>query len=269
MAAAAPVTINIPFVAALQSDGAANLQTVQAATFTFAGDADVVLAGALTANIINAFTISQEDPSDSTVSLVVTMANQAAFRDALAAAMAAATISTADDEIHVKYKDVASGEGGGVGNSLENYIKAAIHTDVITALASNTIAAELEASDVGAVTLDDFAGDCSGAANAMWEGLDALNAELRVVVATQVPNSKYTEDGEGFTSTLPLTAGDKMVFRFILNSNLTISESAQDKTNGEGTADGAGPGVGNYGGATANILASSARVVELVLTVAE
>ena len=265
-------TINIPFVAALQSDGTANLQTVQAATYAFAAAANVVLSGVLSAGIINAFAISHEDSSDSTVSLKVDMVNQAAFREALAAAMAAATISTSDSAIHVKYKDVASGEGGGVGNSLANYIKAAIHTDVIAALDNNSIAAELEASDVGAVSLTQFAEDCSGAAHAMWTGLDNLADDLRVVVATQVDNARYTANGpaEGFTPTLPLNSGDKMVFRFNLNSNLAISEDAQDITNGTGVTDGSGPGVGTYtsvGTSTSGTtLASGARVVELVLT---
>jgi hypothetical protein len=261
------VTINIPFVAALQSDGNALLETVRAATYAFGVSADVVLIGDLTSDIINAFLISHEDSSNELVSLDVTMQNSAAFRDALAAAMQAAYIFTADPAIHPKYSGATEVQGAGsaVGFTLQQYVKAAIHTDVITALASNTIASELEASDVQDISLGNFAGDCSGAAAAMWTGLDGLDAGLRRVVATQVPNSKYTAAGEGFTSAIPLVAGDTMVFRFNLNSNLTIAGSPQDLTSGTGVTDGTGPGVGSYTDGTT--LASATRIVELRLSV--
>lgn len=262
------VNVNIPFVAALQSDGAANLQTVQQDTYTL-GVPDVILFGDLSSNILNAFLIAHEDASDSAVALSVTMQNKEAFVAALAAAMQAATISTADAAIHSKYSGASAvqGAGTGTGLSLENYIKAAIHTDVIVALNNNTIAAELEASDVQAITLGTYAADCSAAAAAMWDGLDGITDSLRRVIATQVGNTRFTDASEGFTSTLPLVSGDSMTFQFNLNSNLTISEDVQDVVSGAGTNNGSGPGVGTYPTGGSNILASNSRVVQLKLTV--
>jgi hypothetical protein len=261
--------INIPFVASMQSDGQADLQTVKATPFLL-GAAKTILAATLSSDIINAFEISHEDASDGTVSLNVTMKDKAAFVAALKAALQAATITTVDEDIHLKYRNVTSGEGAGEGNTLENYIKAAIHTDVIVALANNTIASELEASDVQPVTLDNFADDCETAATAMYEGLEGIGDGLRRVIATQVSNAKYTEDGEGFTSALPLVSGDSMSFQFSLTSNLTISEQATQLATNDDEA-GEGPGVGTYtdlDGNVAAIMGTGTRAFRLVLTVA-
>jgi hypothetical protein len=260
------VNINVPFVAPLQSDGAANLQTVQQDTYAL-GAADVVLTGVLSPEIINAFLISHEDASDSAVALNVTMQGKNDFMNALSAAIKAATISTADAAIHPKYTGPAAVQGAGTHNGLllVNYIKAALHTDVIVALNNNTIAAELEASDVQEITLPDYDADCLAAAEDMYDGLVGIEESLRRVIATQVGNTRFTDVSEGFTSALPLTSGDSMTFQFNLTSNLTISESVQDVVSGADTNNGSGPGVGTYLPSTSNILGSNTRVVRVRL----
>jgi hypothetical protein len=262
------VNVNIPFVAPFQSDGAADLQTVISDTYAL-GAADVILTAStgLSAAIINAFVISHEDASDSTVALSVTMGDQGTFAAALAAAMQAAAITTADAAIHSKYTGAeVQGAGTAVGLSLEKYVKAGIHTDVIVALNNNTIAAELEASDVLPITLDDFAGDCLAAANAMWEGLNELSPAMRRLVATQLDNSKYVSDAsEGFTAALPLESGDSMTFQFTLNSNLTITNDPQDlTTEGGATNAGTGPAAGTYPSPITGVLGSTGRVVRVI-----
>lgn len=261
-------TINVPFVATMNADGTATLQTVQQEEYNFTDAADATLVGDLSSGIINAFQLSQETQTSGTVVLNVAMRNPTAFRNAMTAALQAVTVSVADTDLSGQYATA-----GAVGKLLKEYIIAWDRQEIDTNLTSNTIGAAIEASEVQNLDITDFAMDASAASVDMYDGLDALNADVRRLIATQLPSSRYNTDASGtalseaFGDSLPLISGDKMVFRFYVNSNISITEDPQDLGGASdggayGTATaGAGPGVGTYYGV-------SVRTIELVLTLA-
>ena len=225
-----PANINVPFVAAMSADGTAELETVKQETYNFTGNAHATFTGALTAEIIAAFTLSEEG-SGSTVELEVAVAN---LKDALTTALGVV-------------KDANNA-------SITDYLTGWAQGEIDADLASNTIGAGVEASAVKNLSL---VVDASGAAEAMEDGIDGLTAGVRRLIATQLPSSRFPET---FSSALPLISGDSMTFRFIASSSVTVSESAQDL---DGAADGATAGVGPGVGSGYGI---DSRTIDVVLT---
>lgn len=246
--------INIPFVAAMQADGTATLQTQFQEEWNFSGTPDAIFAGALPQDVIDAFLLSQE--ADSGVIIHnVTMQNSSAFQAALASALIASTVSTADDELTAGSKYATA---GAVGKTLQEYIVAWARQEIDADLTSNTISANIEANEVENLAIDISAGAADGAEN-MYDGLVGLSQELRNVVASQLPSGRYNDAGESFQTVLPLVTGDKMTFRFNVNSSITITENPQDLTGGANATTVSSPGIGSgYGVST--------RLVEVVLT---
>ena len=244
--------INIPFVAAMQADGTATLQTQYQEQWNFSGTPDAIFAGALPQDVIDAFLLSQE--ADSGVIIHnVTMQNSSAFQAALASALIASTVSTADDDLSGKYATA-----GAVSKTLQEYIVAWARQQIDADLTSNSISANIEANEVENLAIDISAGAADGAEN-MYDGLVGLSQELRNVVASQLPSGRYNDAGESFVTVLPLVSGDKMTFRFNVNSSITITENPQDLTGGANATTVSSPGIGSgYGVST--------RLVEVVLT---
>jgi len=248
--------VNIPFVGSMNNDGSASLQTVKKETYTFTAAADVVLSGTLSDDIIGAFQLSQETQTSGTVVLEVAMRNESAFKTALRNALQAVTVSTADADLTGQYATA-----GAVSKSLEEYIVAWARQQIDDDLNRNTIGAAIEASEVENLAITDFSANAFAAAGNMYAGLSALSADTRRLVATQLPPSRFPDT---FTDALPLASGDKMVFRFNVDTTIEVLQDPKDLGANDGGADGsasagAGPGNGtNYG--------VDVRVIELVLT---
>jgi hypothetical protein len=253
----AAAIVNVPFVGTMNNAGTATLQTVQQETYNFTAAADVVLSGALDADIIGAFQLSEETQTSGTVVLNVAMRNESAFKAALRNALQSVTVSTADGDLTGQYATL-----GAIGVDLEDYIVAWARQQIDADLTANTIGAAIEASEVESLAITDFSANAFDAAGSMYSGLNSLSADVRRLVATQLPSSRFPET---FSDALPLVSGDQMVFRFNVNPSITVSENPQDLggaadggASGSASA-GAGPGVGvGYG--------VDARVIELVLT---
>lgn len=258
----ANATVNVPFVAAFNGTGAAQLETVKQETFTFTDSAHVILNGTLTQDIIDGFILSQE-ASGSTVKLDVAMATGAAktaFEAGLKAALKNATIASEANPLSGVYTITVGSD------KLEQYLVQYSRSEIDADLATNTISAALEASAVKNLAYANHDSECESAAGAMWSGLEGLSADIRRLVATQLPKGNFPV--ENFSPALPIMNGDKMVFRFNATLNVGVTEDARDlgaspdTETGVGSAAapaGAGPGVGiGYG--------IPNRIVELVLT---
>jgi hypothetical protein len=221
--------INVPFVAAMDASGNAQLETVKQETFNFTGAADATFTGVLTPEIISAFTLSQE-ASGSTVELNVAVAN-------LSGALTTALGAVRDN-----------------GVSITQYLTSWAQDQIDADLASNTIGAGVEASSVKNLVLEV---DASGAGIAMEDGITGLSAAVRRLIATQLPSSRFPET---FSSALPVATGDSMTFRFIASSTVIVNQDAQDLGGAaDGATAGAGPGVGSgYG--------IDSRTIDVVLT---
>lgn len=249
-------TVNVPFVATLTGAGAAQLETVKQETYNFTGAADIVLNNTLTDDIIAGFVMSQE-VSGSTVALNVDMiSNSAAFEAALKTALKTASITSEATALEGVYAINA------LTDKLEQYLVKYSRQEIDHDLAANTIGAAIEASAVKNLAYASHDAECEAAAAAMYTGLNDLGADVRRLVATQLPKGNFPAD---FSSALPINTGDKMVFRFLANLSVNVTEDAQDlggssDSGASGSASaGSGPGVGSgYG--------IPSRTVELILT---
>jgi hypothetical protein len=219
--------VNVPFVAAMQANGTALLETVKQETYAFTGAAHYSYNGTLTPEIIAAFILS-ENTSDSVAELDVAVSG---LTTPLTAALMAAKAALETD--------------------LTSFAQSQIDAD----LAANGVGAAVEAEAVKELSL---AVDASSAAQAMEDGIAGLSADVRRLIATQLPSSNFPET---FSTALPINAGDSMTFRWNASTTITVSEDAKDLggDEGVGAVAGAGPGVGSGYGV-------DNRVIELVLT---
>jgi hypothetical protein len=181
------------------------------------------------------------------------MRNAALFKAAMKAALESVVVSEIDSALAGQYATA-----GAVGVGLEAYIVAWARQQIDADLASNTIGAAIEASEVEALAITDFSANAVAASTNMYDGLVGLTGDVRRLVATQLPSSRFPET---FSDALPLATNDKMVFRFLVTSTITVSQNAQDlgTAGNDGATAGAGPGVGSGYGV-------DNRVIELTLT---
>jgi hypothetical protein len=230
-------TVKVPYCGAMSTSGTANLETVVQQQYSFLGSPDVILNGTLSQTIIDAFLVSQESQTNGTVALHVTMQNESAFKAALRDALLSVTVSAdgVDAELTGQYLTA-----GGSTKSLEQYLVAWARQQIDADLAANTIAAALEASEVINLAITDISQNAFDAAGDMYSGIGLLPAIERDVIASQLPNSRYTVNGttESFSGTLPLIPGDKMIFRFNVSTVITVTDTPIDLAAGDSNVDG-------------------------------
>jgi hypothetical protein len=235
------VNVNVPYKVTIAADGTVSVQTVTTQEYNLSTP-NAVFAGNLRDAVLNAFHVSDEGTHANPI-LVVDMSDndKSGFVGSLASQLSLAPMV-----------DISS-------DNLKMYLVKWAKEQLTAELNANGISAALEGGALDDLQITDFAGDISGGAEAMFDGISNLSPETRSLIATQIPNSKYMEAmdasgavGEVMSGLLPLAAGDSITFQFIITQTYAVSESPvastlTDNANAvNGSTIGVAPLIGHY-----------------------
>ena len=235
------VNVNVPYKVTIAADGTVSVQTVTTQEYNLSTP-NAVFAGNLRDAVLNAFHVSDEGSHANPI-LVVDMSDndKSGFVGSLASQLSLAPMV-----------DISS-------DNLKMYLVKWAKEQLTAELNANGISAALEGGALDDLQITDFAGDISGGAEAMFDGISNLSPETRSLIATQIPNSKYMEAmdasgavGEVMSGLLPLAAGDSITFQFIITQTYAVSETPvastlTDNANAvNGSTIGVAPLIGHY-----------------------
>jgi hypothetical protein len=235
------VNVNVPYKVTIAADGTVSVQTVTTQEYNLSAP-NAVFAGNLRDAVLTAFHVSDEGSHANPI-LVVDMSDndKSDFVGSLASQLKLAPMV-----------DISS-------DNLKMYLVKWAKEQLTAELNANGISAAMEAGALDNLQITDFAGDISGGAEAMFDGISHLSPETRSLIATQIPNSKYMEAmdasgavGEVMSGLLPLAAGDSITFQFIITQTYAVSETSvastlTDNANAvNGSTLGVAPLIGHY-----------------------
>jgi hypothetical protein len=235
------VNVNVPYKVTIAADGTVSVQTVTTQEYNLSAP-HAVFAGNLRDAVLTAFHVKDEGSHANPI-LVVDMSDndKSDFVGSLASQLKLAPMV-----------DISS-------DNLKMYLVKWAKEQLTAELNANGISAAMEAGALDNLQITDFAGDISGGAEAMFDGISHLSPETRSLIATQIPNSKYMEAmdasgavGEVMSGLLPLAAGDSITFQFIITQTYAVSETPvastlKDNANAvNGSTLGVAPLIGHY-----------------------
>jgi hypothetical protein len=235
------VNVNVPYKVTIAADGTVSVQTVTTQEYNLSTP-NAVFAGNLRDAVLTAFHVSDEGSHANPI-LVVDMSDndKTDFVGSLASQLSLAPMV-----------DISS-------DNLKMYLVKWAKEQLTAELNANGISAAMEAGALDNLQITDFAGDITGGATAMFDGISHLSPETRSLIATQIPNSKYMEAmdasgavGEVMSGLLPLAAGDSITFQFIITQTYAVSETPvastlTDNANAvNGSTLGVAPLIGHY-----------------------
>jgi hypothetical protein len=227
-----PVNVNVPFQATIALDGTVSIKTIKAEQYNL-GPADATFTGTLRDAILDAFVVSNNESSE--VANVAVDVSGANLEDA---------IESLAFELCTAYKGNTLPTASNM-TTLKQYLLDFATSQLNAQLATNGIADTLEADAVeNSIDLPQFPTDMSGGSAGMFDGVKALNPNIRALLATQINNSKW-ESATTLDSQLPLYDGlDTMTFQFIITQHYAVSETAGYNFDISNNAvPGVGPGV--------------------------
>lgn len=225
------VNVNVPFQVTIAADGSVTIQRVASQLYTLT-EANATFEGYLRNDILHAFKVGYNSGNPNTaLSVEMDDSKMSAFVTELATQIQEASMDNSGNSSAVPTL-------ANIKN-LEAYLLEWANKNLIEELEKNGIAQALEADALPNLAHTHFKTDASGGAQAMYDGLDAMDPKRLAVVASQIPNSKWMSAFNGvgergmatagaqIASCLPLEdGGDSMTFQFIITQNFAVSEAS-------------------------------------------
>ena len=247
-----PVNVNIPHRVTIDLEGNLTIQTIKQEKYTLATP-DAIFHGFLRNDILDAFAVAnvvlQSGENDfAAVSVNIDAAKGTAFGDSLA------------KQLDVSHKDGAVPTAPTASNLvwLEKYLLDFAQVTLEKQLVANGIASTLTGSIKDDIEHIGVAADYSAGASAMFSGLQNITPELRALVATQIPNSKWISASTPSTKLPMYDGGDSFTLQFIITQDFEVTQEIEDNHGTSEVFGSAAPGVSHY-----NV---GNRVINVVLT---
>jgi hypothetical protein len=254
------VTVNIPYAAALSCDGSGNLRVLESNTFQWGSYADasfndVQLSMSVSA-IKDLFMVS--NVSDEMADMTVDISGNASGNFILALFNSLTGVAKKSDDATM---------------DVETYLVSEAQAQIDAALATDGIAAGLEAENVHNLGITDFADDASNAAVAMYNGLAPNSAaNLRKIIALQYQNAEWLPaggDSADEPAQIPFKAGDVINFRFIANQTYMIHEVIGTEDNTTSPADGSVTHLGSIDSTPLSGYTIAQKIINVAITLKE
>jgi len=228
-----PVNVNVPFQVTIAADGTVSIQKVDVQTYTLT-EANATFEGYLRDSILHSFKV-EANGANPNAALYVTMDESIGLRDAFINELKKQILEASMDNSGNSSVDATQADI----KNLEAYLLEWANSNLLEELKKNGIADALEADALDNLAHNDFDADAAKGAEAMHDGLDAMDPARLSVVASQIPNSKWMSAFNGVgdsgapgsrsaytASRLPLEdGGDSMTFQFVITQNFVVSES--------------------------------------------
>lgn len=231
-------TVVVPFAASLVgTGGTGKLETIDANTFSWNKTADADFAGSISVSAMqDLFAVSEVSDSAADMTVAIVPSKEANFEAAIMKALKAGNAETA--KLTHGGEATANDYNKVILNSstVKDYMLNVAQYDIDTDLGSaDGIAAGLAAEQVKSLLLPNFDIDASTAAISMYNGLaDAGAGNLRKIIALQYGNVAYLSSNDGTDvvdpKKIPFAAGDKVVFRFLVDQSYNISQDPKALT---------------------------------------
>ena len=231
-----PVNVNVPFQVTIAADGTVSIQKVDVQTYTLT-EANATFEGYLRDDILHSFKV-EANGANPNAALYVTMDESNGLRDAFIAELKKQILQASMDNSGNSSVDPTQADI----KNLEAYLLEWANSNLLEELKKNGIADALEADALDSLAHNNFETDAAKGAEAMHDGLDAMDPARLSVVASQIPNDKWLTAFNGVgdsgapgassaytASRLPLEdGGDSMTFQFVITQNFVVSEKAPD-----------------------------------------
>lgn len=242
------VNVNMPFQVTIDAKGNVVIEKIETTTYSL-DDPAKQFGGFLRDDILDAFTVFRNVDSEvANVTVDMKSTKSTAFANELAKQLYLAF----DEELGLTSAQI---------NNLAMYLLS-VANEYILATLTDGAGSSLEADGLKELRLTDICGSYLTGARTMYSGLDALEPNVRALVALQIPNSKWMSAWS--PSDLPLkNGGDSMTFQFNITQNYSVS--AVNKDLGAGI-DGAGESVSTGTNISRTVGNVPAKIVHLVLT---
>lgn len=242
------VNVNMPFQVTIDAKGNVVIEKIETTTYSL-DDPAKQFGGFLRDDILDAFTVYRNVDSEvANVTVDMKSTKSTAFANELAKQLYLAF----DEELGLTATQI---------NNLAMYLLS-VANEYILATLTNGAGSSLEADGLKELRLTDICGSYLSGATRMYGGLDALEPNVRSLVALQIPNSKWMSAWS--PSDLPLkNGGDSMTFQFNITQNYSVSAVNKDLGTG---IEGAGQSVSTGTNISRTVGNVPTKIVHLVLT---